>query len=403
MPGPTRANRRASSPKPEPASPRPKRGARLQTTESRVAFALERWRASRDPADAEVVEAVGDADLHWSFQISKIAKTSGKLDAVVARLKSVRDVDDDPRLTTAMLRWLYEARWPGSGAAEGWSAVFERLISLRDVRAIAPLRQMAKDLPPFLGVKHRAFMAAELTRVADALERVPRGGQPVRSIVLGPASDALSIVQRVFDAPHDDDLRRVVADELLEQGNPWGEFIQLGFLIAAGGATPEQKRRAEWLAKKSSAVFSGPLGKIAKADSREYERGFLNRVLTNASMVARPDWEAAAASPYWSTVTRLEIGMISTPKWWLPVLLKNPAIRNLREIHFNRYYDSCISLERKSESAPWRVASATNVAPPWLRCFRDFIRALPEAERKRVEVGAIENRDVIQEALDEAR
>lgn len=330
---------------------------------------------------------------------------SGGIKVQVERMKSVSEIEDDPRLTLKILEWLHEARWSGSGTIKGWHAMFERLIALSDSRAIAPLREMAKDLPPFLGEKHRERMEAEITRVADAIERKvdAKGAAPIVLKKRGAAVDTMAIVQRVFDAPADDDLRRVVADELLEHGDPWGEFIQLGFLIDAGRATKEQRQAADALLKKNAATFVGPISKISKTDSRTLEKGFLKRVLANATMVPRSAWEAAATTPYWSTVTRLEVDMVSTPKWWMPALMKNPALGNLREVHFNRYYDPQISLERKKPSAPWKVAGAKTVPEPWLRFFREFIRALPDDERERVTVGDIPNRAIIQEALDECR
>jgi uncharacterized protein (TIGR02996 family) len=241
---------------------------------------------------------------------------------------------------------------------------------------------------------------------AQVLEKATpkkRGAPPIVLKKRGATADTMSIVQRVFDAPDDDDLRRVVADELLEHGDPWGEFIQLGFLIDQGAATPEQKQTADVLLKKNAATFVGPISKISKTDSRTLARGFLQRVLANATMVPRAAWEAAATTPYWATVRRLEIDMVSTPKWWVPALMKNPAVRHLREVHFNRYYEPQISLERAKPNAAWRVVAAKTAPEPWLRFFREFLRALPETERKRVQVGAIQNRDVIEEALDEAR
>lgn len=320
--------------------------------------ALAKWRATRDPADAEAVLA--DAEL--TKQLAEIGRTGGGPAAVAERMKSVRQLEDDPHLTTAIVGWLHEARWPGSGAAPGWTAMFERLVTLRDARAIAPLCAMARELPPFLGQKHRAWMIAEIAKTANAIEQVAPRTTSVQSIALaprGPTRDALSIVQRVFDAPDDDDVRRVVADELLEHGEPWGEFIQLQF---AG-----EKKAADALVKKHVATFAGPLAKIAKSDSREFEKGFLVRVLTNASMVPRPAWEAAATTAYWSTVTRVEVDMTSTPKWWLPELMKNPAVRRLRELCFNRYYEPYISLARNSASEPWVLGQVKTDAPAYLR------------------------------------
>lgn len=373
------------------------------TADPAVAVALEKWRATREPADADAVEAIaarGHGDFTLNKELASIARTSGGLPAVVERMTSVGDLDDDPRLTTAIVGWLHEARWPGSGAAPGWTAMFERLVALRDARAIAPLCAMARELPPFLGAKHRAWMTTEIARTANAIEQVAPPTTPVQSIALaprGPTRDALSIVQRVFDSPDDDDVRRVVADELLEHGEPWGEFIQLQF---AG-----EKKAADALVKKHVATFAGPLAKIAKSDSREFARGFLVRVLTNASMVPRPAWEAAATTPYWSTVSRIEIDMSTTPKWWLPELMKNPALRRLREVCFNLYYEPEISLSRDDASAPWRVVAAGNIPEPWLRFFRDFVTALPPEEQARIEVAPLPapKRDILLEALEKAR
>lgn len=368
-----------------------------------VALALEKWRASRAPADAEAVESLGASDPVWKEQLAVIARTSGKLDAVVARMQSVSEVADDPRLTTAIVGWIHEARWAGSGAAAGWAAIFERLVTLRDGRAVAPLRQMAKELPPFLGAKHRAYIAGELTRVADALERDAPRAEAANAISIGATFDVLAVVGRVFEAPADDDVRRVVADELLEHGDPWGELIQLQLLVAEGAATSEQERAAAALIKKHGARFAGPLAKISRTDSRELRKGFLVRVLANAVMVPRPAWEAAASSPFWSTVTRLEVSVLAAPMWWLPALMKNPAARSLREVHFNRYDTPYLSLERASEAAPWRIVQVQDLGDIWLRFLRQFVQALPVAERDRIEIVPEEARSAILAVIAEAR
>jgi hypothetical protein len=213
----------------------------------------------------------------------------------------------------------------------------------------------------------------------------------------------MSIIQRVFDAPDDEDLRRVVADELLELGDPWGEFIQLGFLIAEKTATPDQKKLAETLEKKHAATFGGALVKIAKVDGREFEKGFLRRLHPNATMVARHAWEAAAKSPYWATVKRLEVDCTDTPRWWIPELMKNPALRHLREITFNRYYEPQIAVERASLEAPWRVVTVTNTAEGWVKYFRDFVKSLSGTEQQRLEVAPSPLRGELMEALADRR
>jgi uncharacterized protein (TIGR02996 family) len=292
----------------------------------------------------------------------------------LARIDSAKHVE-------TILDWLAKAKWPGSSSAAAWEAMFARLVEIGEPGAVVPLREMARELPEFLGAKHRAWMAERIEETAHAIAKKSKGKKKSAPLAVrkpGPTVDTMSIVQRVFDAPHDDDVRRVVADELLEHGDPWGEFIQLGFLLASGEASAEQKKRAETLAAKNAPTFAGPLAKIVKADSRGFEKGFLKRVLTNASMVGRLFWEAAATTPYWSTVTRLEIDMTTTPRWWTPALMKNPALRGLREVHFNYYYDPLLSFAQEGEA--WKLTQRKTDAEPWLRFARTFAGTLPKPE-----------------------
>lgn len=301
---------------------------------------------------------------------------------------------DPSRHAETILQWIADAKWPGSGSAPAWEAIFAKLVSLRDPATVAPLRAMAAELPAFLGVKHRTWMSERLAATAEQIAKQSKGktAKPLTVKRPGISGDVLSIVQSVFDAPDDHELRRVVADQLLELGEPWGEFIHLGFLQ---NATPEQKTLAEALLKKNAATFAGPLAKITKLDGREFEKGFLHRVRTSLQMVPRQAAESAASSPFWSTVHRLEIDMADAPKWWTPALMKNPALRRVRELTFNRYYEPLISLSRVDERAPWRVVEVKNAGEGWLRFFRGFVEALSPVDRARIELGDIEHRDVI--------
>ncbi len=308
---------------------------------------------------------------------------------------------DASKHAETILQWLADAKWPGAAAAPAWEAMFAKLIELADPATVEPLRAMANELPGFLGVKHRVWMTEHLESTAVALAK--KEGKPTRAIAvkrLGTSADAMTIVQKVFDAPDDHELRRVVADQLLELGDPWGEFIHLGFV---NEATPEQKALAEALLKKNAQTFAGPIAKITKLDGREFEKGFLRRVLTSMQMVPRQAAEAAVRSPYWSTVHRLEIDMADAPKWFVPELLKNPALRRVREFTFNRYYEPLISLSRADASAPWCVVEVKNVGEGWLKYFRGFLGALPPEERARVEVGDVTHRGVIRGVIEDAK
>ena len=107
MPAPRRASRPASSRTLEVA------------TDPTLAAALEKWRASRDPADADAVEAAGTKDEAWKKRVALIARTSGKLPDIVARMKTVADLEDDPRLTTVMLGWQKHTPWADEVTVDG--------------------------------------------------------------------------------------------------------------------------------------------------------------------------------------------------------------------------------------------------------------------------------------------
>jgi hypothetical protein len=101
---------------------------------------LDRWRVTRSPRLADAVGRLGQrVDDGLPKKLAAIGRT-GQLSACVSRMKSVHDLEDDPRLTVAIFGWLDAARWSGSGAADGWTHLFSRLVALADPRVVAPLR-----------------------------------------------------------------------------------------------------------------------------------------------------------------------------------------------------------------------------------------------------------------------
>jgi uncharacterized protein (TIGR02996 family) len=75
---------------------------------------------------------------------------------------------------------------------------------------------------------------------------------------------------RVFARPDDEALRQVVADALMEAGDPRGEFIALQLFLARGPSTPEQRARALALEREHGARWSTVRG----AEQVEHQRGF---------------------------------------------------------------------------------------------------------------------------------
>jgi hypothetical protein len=325
-------------------------------------------------------------------------------------------IDDDPRLTVVLISWLRDTKWPGSGAMAGWEVVFERLVALRDPRAIEPLRRMTKDVPQFLGAAHTKAMVEKMAATADALETACRNlpkqaiedaaFAKLEALLEEPPADLfrakqqsatgrsnLDLIARVWERPRDDGLKGVIADALLEAGDPWGELITLQ-LNARGKAG----KRIDTLLHKHANVFCGPIAKVVKRDYREFEKGFLTAVTTNADMVGRRYWQEAASCPHWATVRHVTLDMGSTPLWWIPEWAKNPALKSLERVVIRRWSTEYMVLERK----PGGGFTVTKIAPRALdlfRAFQGFVSSLPPAELAKVTIADVKRAELLRKPL----
>jgi uncharacterized protein (TIGR02996 family) len=300
---------------------------------------LAAWSRSRSPALADAIQ-VADPD-RWKRPFSTIARfKKGLATGRIERLP-----DDDPRVTVFLVQCLHAARWAGPTCKDLWAIAFEKLVALRDVRAVPALRAAVDRPPPILGSGHAAWLAKTLATTADAIEakpprddaaskklaaawatKIPATGffgaaKPSAKRTPAPA-DVATIVQAVFDAPDDTALRMVVADQLLELGDPWGELITLQ--RTAKRPTPTIKK----LIETHFARFAGPIAFITKPDDCVFENGFL-AALAVGGRAPRPRWEAAIPALHWATVRRLEIGY-GTPAWWLTELSGKAPIHRIR-------------------------------------------------------------------------
>ncbi len=308
------------------------------------------WRSSRDPVIADRIEELGSAS---SISVLDALPRATTVSAAEALLPGLEALPDDPRITVKILAFLAKPRWPSSGGKAIWDALLARLVTLRDARAIRPLRAALATPPQFVGIAHGKKMVAAIAETLAALERACPGQTPT-SAWLGGSDDrgganAEELLAQVWANPDDDDTRRVVADALADRGDPWGELIHLGLQEAAGTGTIEMRARAETLLHKHATHFGGPLAHVSTKDSWRFEKGFLVACVANRSMQPRRRWEEAAAAPHWATVTELAYGS-HTPRWWLGALLGNTASRTLRTIR-----DGSLQLARSGANEPWTL------------------------------------------------
>jgi uncharacterized protein (TIGR02996 family) len=361
---------------------------------------LQRWRITRSPALADALQRLASDD--W---FSKTKPLSGLIISEASeRVPKLLSLDD-PRLTVFLVDSLLAARWPSSSSQTLWEKIFARLVTLRDRRALEPLRAAIRTPPHFIGLAHTKWMLARLAETVSALERscadLPRDDEKADALIasvqteLRPArrggsftvpkskqvsGDSLQLVEAVWASPDDDAVRLVAADGLLEQNDPWGEFIALQFRIAQGKATAADTERAASLLHKHGVRFGGPIAAISTKDAWVFEKGFLVKCAADRSMVPRRRWDEALAAPHWATVRTLTLDA-HTPQWFLKALLEKPTLASLRVViaAFQR-------IERADAAGPWRLAK--NKAKPGVLdkpLLRVFAKALGPANRASLE------------------
>lgn len=367
---------------------------------------LPRWRLSRAPRLADCIERLGQReDDGLRERLQRIARAT-RLDDLSVEVQELDALPDDPRIVGAIVGWLHEARWSGSGARPSWLVMLRRLRELGDRRAVRALRAMIAKPPPFLGVGHTRRMLEDLAKTAEALEEACAepvaepdeidelearlGTEPVWPFEKK-SVDPLTLVRPVFERPDDDDVKLVAADALLEIGDPWGEIIQLSF--APAGA--ETASRLKKLLDKHGATMAGPLGAITKKTSRTFEKGFLVEVVTDATMKPRRDWEEALDAPHWATVRRVRVSHVTAPKWWIGAFAARlRTLRSLREVAVSRYGDPKIVARRTAADAPWSIVEVQPDAQGFVETFALLAQGLGP-----IEIGEVPLRDELRAQL----
>jgi len=125
------------------------------------------------------------------------------------------------------------------------------------------------------------------------------------------------LYESVYENPGDDRRRLVLADALLESGDPRGELIMLQFQTNALA-----RKRAKKLIERYRAHFLGPLREVVMHGSDEWHKGFL------VGCVAQPP-STFSDCPAWATVRRLGVmvgGVLD------PEVLGSKWLRSLEEV-----------------------------------------------------------------------
>jgi uncharacterized protein (TIGR02996 family) len=145
----------------------------------------------------------------------------------------------------------------------------------------------------------------------------PPAAPPAPTIAFSRDPTAAALLAAVHDDLASDANRMVLADRLLELGDPRGELIALQLARARSGA-PATPRERELIAQYGAAWLQPLTPCLA---SYELRRGFLAAAVTHDRLKLPP---GGHAHPLWATVEELETRS--------PTLLLSPALRSLRRV-----------------------------------------------------------------------
>jgi len=300
--------------------------------ETRVYHLLRTWQACRDPRLGEVIQALS-ADLaapiprtialQRELLATSVAVGTPSAVATVLRLpwpttgvqawrqlRALATLPPDPRVTSAVLNLLanfpYDTRlrqilgvalailersgepralaaWQGAGAS------LRAQVNAWDLSDHAQRRLEGKLLAA--GTGHDVLTDEEL----DLL-------QPLRPRARGPTRSLDDLYAEVYANPALDAPREVLADALVEAGDPRGELIQLQLARARGAGSAASRARERALLATHAAAWT--LLRAIDPRTVEFERGFPARAHVVLGGAHAP--RDLLVDPRWSTFVALD-------------------------------------------------------------------------------------------------
>jgi uncharacterized protein (TIGR02996 family) len=201
---------------------------------------------------------------------------------VIDRFAAMCDWPDDPRMSALLASWLIEApyRWDPIEHADAsqvfYRGVAERLARLGDVRVLGELRACMRS-PRAPTATLRRLQQEVLPAMIASLE----ARAPVEH-AKAPKGDEQPLWRAIAERPADLAARGVLADFLLERGDPRGELIALQL----GGKSADQKAKA--LIRKHWNAWLGDVALVANRNGTKLVNGMLEVVRVGTPRT--PEW-----------------------------------------------------------------------------------------------------------------
>ncbi len=136
---------------------------------------------------------------------------------------------------------------------------------------------------------------------------------------------------RVLAEPHDDALRSVWADALLERDDPLGELVSLQIAGSRSPLTPLQDKRLRSLIAKHRVAWLGPLADVVQhREGLVFDRGLLAACQVQVKSLAALD--GAIGHPLWGALRTIHFCDRFAWDPRIVPLLAHPVLRELREV-----------------------------------------------------------------------
>ena len=251
------------------------------------------------------------------------------------RLPTVEGWMPDPRVDAAFVAVLKEVPYRATSTKPFWTRLFASLEQLRDPSQLERIEAIdfagvAATMAEWLRMKQRKLLASlhqdlptehESRPIFDELA-LAIGGQRAAG-----AADRESIeylFQSVYENPHDDGPRTVLADALIERNDPRGELITVQLRLAQDPTNRALKAREKELLDAHAKGWLAELAPIVMADAR-FERGFLSECKIDNSKLDRV--QKLVGHPAWSTVRAIEGSAL---------IALDPVMRSLEKLVFSQ-------------------------------------------------------------------
>ncbi|WP_163991326.1 TIGR02996 domain-containing protein [Pyxidicoccus caerfyrddinensis] len=377
--------------------------------EQALRFLLEAWRETRSERLAGLVEKLSarltaelpplacephssEMELRQPLDLPRMLESlletanQGRLIVLREQLEALRKWPADPRLVPPLLAI---ASMPAAGNLWVRAALIDLFGHLRDSRTALALQALYEapdgerydfgrrgaflprvdaSEPSPLDAEARA-LCRSLEEDLDAREEADASRRSLRKELLA----------RVRARPEDDGARLVLADQLLEQGDPLGEFIALQC-----SPHPDEDRVKALLARHGMS-WRAPLGPLADPDHTRFERGFPASVRLS---IRRGQQVLPPPGPAWGTVREIDWYWESPPgaAAWLahPHLGGVTRLLRMRDAtarELGRYPLPVRSLQLRGGVASQLTEAFTLLAAlPHLTCV-DIYNALPDDVR----------------------